>query len=645
MPSTRSRCFRVNRLAILFALISATPGAFPQSATVTAPGQVVVGAQIKIGWTGPKGPYDFISIDEAGAPDRSYGTYIYTRKGQPAEIRAPEMPGRYEIRYHDGASGYKVLGKSRLEVLDAQASFKRLPAVDAGAQVSIAWTGPGNARDFISIDEPGAGDRSYGPWAYAKSSPVTLRASDETGKYVVRYHLGSTYRVIGEVALTVRGVTATVEAPSQTPAGGEIAVNWDGPDGQGDYISIDPEGAGEREYGNYRYTANGNPAVIRVPEKPGRYEIRYHAGQSWKVLATTALVVLANTATVSGPPRVPGGSEFEVKWSGPDNAGDYVTIVAAGAGHRAYLSYQYARRGSPLRLKAPLEVGKYELRYLTGQTRQILASAAIEVTPGAVAGTLRVIADGAPEPLAKGSSAVEVILDASGSMLQRLDGKRRIDIAKAALDNLVRNVLPAGTSFVLRVFGHRQANTCRTDLEIGLSPMDATAAATQIRGIEAKNLAKTPIAASLLKVRDDLAGHEGPATVVLVTDGEETCDGDPKAAIEELKSAGFDVRVNIVGFAIDELQLKERFEAWARAGNGRYVEANDGEQLQKAMSTSLRVPFEVLQGDEVVATGVVNGDPVQLISGTYRVRLLSSRRTDLGEVIIEPGVEHQLKIN
>lgn len=31
-----------------------------------------------------------------------------------------------------------------------------------------------------------------------------------------------------------------------------------------------------------------------------------------------------------------------------------------------------------------------------------------------------------------------------------------------------------------------------------------------------------------------------------------------------LAAGGFDVRVNIVGFAIDELMLKEKFEGWAR---------------------------------------------------------------------------------
>ncbi len=109
-----------------------------------------------------------------------------------------------------------------------------------------------------------------------------------------------------------------------------------------------------------------------------------------------------------------------------------------------------------------------------------------------------------------------------------------------------------------------------------------------------------------------------------------------QAPLPGFHRAGFDVRVNIVGFAIDELELNEQFEDWARAGNGRYIEAHDKQELREAMGRSLDVPFEVLSGDEVVATGVVGGDPVVLQAGTYRVRVLGSKQRDLGEVVIEP---------
>jgi hypothetical protein len=100
------------------------------------------------------------------------------------------------------------------------------------------------------------------------------------------------------------------------------------------------------------------------------------------------------------------------------------------------------------------------------------------------------------------------------------------------------------------------------------------------------NLAKTPIGASLLLVKQDLAGVKGPALVVLVTDGEETCDGDPHAAIKALRDAGLDVRVNIVGFAVDE--VAEGLYRRRHLGNGAYFDAQNGEQLQRRFGNAAR---------------------------------------------------------
>ena len=611
---------------------------------LSAPAEVLVGATVEFTWAGPEGKGDFISIDETGWEDSRYGEYVYARRGQPGKLRAPEVPGDYLVRYHSGASGYEVLGSAPLTVIDATASFEPLPTTDAGDSVTISWRGPAQARDFISIDEAGSDDRSYGPYAYATKNPVTIRVPDEPGEYVVRYHLGRSYRVIGQTPLRIGGVEATLEASPTAQAGGTIEVHWTGPDGERDFVSIDPEGAAPQGYLEYAYTDRGSPAVIRVPEETGRYEIRYHMARSRRVLATIPLEVLPNTATVSAPASVAGGSAFETAWTGPDNPGDFLTIVAAGADPRDYNDYAYTSAGSPGALEAPLDPGPHEVRYVTGRSRMVLASAPIEVTPGKIPGTLRVVSGSSPGSTASQTGAVEVILDASGSMLQRLGGKRRIDIAKSSVERLLNDVLPAGSPFALRVFGHREADSCRTDLEIPLAPLDAAEARSKVRAIEARNRARTPIGASLLAVEDDLAGVEGAATVVLVTDGEETCDGDPPAAIEALQRAGFEVRVNIVGFAIDDLALKETFEAWARAGGGRYVEANDGEQLAEALSTSLERGFEVLEGDRVVATGTVDGKPVRLAAGAYRVRLAGAAG-EPAEVIVEPREEARLTID
>ena len=124
----------------------------------------------------------------------------------------------------------------------------------------------------------------------------------------------------------------------------------------------------------------------------------------------------------------------------------------------------------------------------------------------------------------------------------------------------------------MRVFGHKEADKCRTDLEIPLAPL-SSAAADRLAGINAMNLAKTPIAESLELTAADLRTVTGERVIVLVTDGEETCDGDPAAAIAGLRAQGHNLRVSIVGYAIDDDGLRDTFARWAKLGGGEYFDA------------------------------------------------------------------------
>jgi hypothetical protein len=632
-------------LAVLLAASLAAPTATAQQATVSAPAEVEAGAELTVSWTGPGEARDFISLDPAGAPDREYGHYVYAGKGSPITLQAPGSPGDYEVRYHGGGSGYPVLAAAPVRVVAATATLQVPASVAAGAPVRVVWSGPDNPRDFISIDAEGEAESAYGAYAYtSKGSPLALTAPTAPGRYRVRYHLGvSGYPVIGSAPLVVGDVAATLEAPARAAAGSTISVTWTGPDNSGDFISIDPVDTPESQYGRYVYTRDGSPVELVVPDAPGRYLVRYHLGGSgYRVIGSTPVEVGGVTATVAAPGPVVAGEPFAVTWTGPDNERDFVTVVPVGAADRTWGSYAYTRRGNPGRIEAPAEPGPYELRYLTGQDYRTLASAPVEVRPSGAKGTLKVLpAQGAGAEPGAGSGAVEVILDASGSMLQRLGDKRRIELAREALLDLTASGLPAATPFALRVFGHRETDSCRTDLELPLAPLDRAAAAAEIRSIEAKNLARTPIAASLRAVGQDLAAASGPRLVVLVTDGEETCDGDPAAAIEALRAGGVDVRVNIVGFAIDELMLEEDFERWARMGGGRYFDAADGEALRRAVRGSVREGFEVVRDGAVVATGTVGDEGVELAPGRYEVR--TSSGAALGAVTIAAGEVAQVQ--
>ncbi len=496
---------RGSSLVVAVGLLFVATQAFGQAASLKAPATAAVGSKLAVQWTGPDAKGDFVSIDNAGAPDSTYGPYAYPSTGNPVTLAVPDKPGKYEVRYHSAAAGYPVLAKTALVVTDVTATLEAAKSVEVGGALKVSWKGPNEQGDFISIDALDAPDRTYGNYEYpAKGNPIVVRAPDKPGEYVLRYHLGGSYRVIGSAPLTVGGVAATLEFPASAVAGGKLPVKWTGPGKKGDFISIDALDAPDRTYGNYEYPERGNPVEVRVPDEAGDYLVRYHLASSYGVVGSAPLKVEPATASLTAPAKVAARSVFAVNWKGPDNQGDFITVVAPTAKDREYGSSNgYTQRGNPVRLEAPKTAGNYELRYLTGQSYRTLAKTALVVTPSGAPAKLRVVTD------AKDTAAfatVEFVLDASGSMLQKLGGTRRIDLAKSAFTDLAHNVLPDGTAFALRVFGHKEAGSCRTDLELPLAPLDRNAAVARIKGLGAMNLAKTPIGASLLKVRDDLKG-------------------------------------------------------------------------------------------------------------------------------------------
>ena len=261
-----------------------------------------------------------------------------------------------------------------------------------------------------------------------------------------------------------------------------------------------------------------------------------------------------------------------------------------------------------------------------------------------VPGSIRVVTGGEGRDTLATDIGVDLILDNSGSMLQLLGDEQRIDVAKDVLTDLVAETLPPGIPLALRVFGD-EPDSCATDLAIELAPLDRDAAVERIAAIESVDGVKTPLAAALERVSADLSEVGGPKIVVLVTDGEETCGGNPQRAIRELVNQGIDVRVNIVGFAVDDEGLKEQFEEWARIGGGQFFDAAGADELGDAIAAALQPPFEVRDAaGAVIGSGVVNGDAVRVPPGAYAVVVRSEPPRDFPDVVVGNGEELELSL-
>ncbi|MGZ5213932.1 MAG: hypothetical protein ACXWXM_09490, partial [Actinomycetota bacterium] len=90
--------------------------------------------------------------------------------------------------------------------------------------------------------------------------------------------------------------------------------------------------------------------------------------------------VRSGEATVEGPSTIEANTEVDVAWTGPDNQGDYITIVAVGTTKWTVEPYFYTRDGSPGKLVAPVKAGEYELWYVNGADDVAKARRAITVT-------------------------------------------------------------------------------------------------------------------------------------------------------------------------------------------------------------------------------------------------------------------------
>jgi Mg-chelatase subunit ChlD len=241
--------------------------------------------------------------------------------------------------------------------------------------------------------------------------------------------------------------------------------------------------------------------------------------------------------------------------------------------------------------------------------------------------------DGAGSLVAGSAVAVEILLDTSGSMLRKTEGGRRIDVAKDVLTRLVTETLPAGVPTALRIFKPGK-KSCASRLVAPLGPLDPAAMADLVDRLKINKGTSTPLAATLREVGSDLSAAQGLRIIVLITDGKETCKGDPAQVIRDLVAEGLDVRVNIVGFAIDDEGLREQLAQWAALGNGRAFDANGADELERSIAAALAAPFRVLDADGVVVgTGVVGEAAIPLPPGTYRVEILTD------PIIVRDGVE------
>ena len=202
-----------------------------------------------------------------------------------------------------------------------------------------------------------------------------------------------------------------------------------------------------------------------------------------------------------------------------------------------------------------------------------------------------------------------IIMDASGSMQALLEGGRsRIAVAREEIITL-SSEFAENVNASLWVYGHRlsqddPAASC-LDIEevIPLSPVDAAAFASTVSSVDA--IGYTPIATTLGMAYSSLPARERDV-IVLMSDGEESCGGDPCAVAAELDERNIDLRIHAIGYAADA-GTRAQLQCIAEVTGGNYYEARDTEGLRQALlaaTTSVTGTIAVVHSDGEIAAGV-----------------------------------------
>lgn len=203
-----------------------------------------------------------------------------------------------------------------------------------------------------------------------------------------------------------------------------------------------------------------------------------------------------------------------------------------------------------------------------------------------------------------------LILDASNSMNKQVGTHTWIMAAKGALSELL-GTLPAGINVGIIVYGHRVDKSAREkscqDIQqiLPLKPFSAAVRDQMITAID-KITAQgmTPLAAALIKAEGMLKNAQGKRVILLLTDGVETCGGDPLAVAKELGAMDPPIELDIVGLTV-EPQVQDTLAAMAQATGGQYRDVSNAKDLFAALTSAL-TPAKPQVPPEYACLGITN---------------------------------------
>lgn len=255
--------------------------------------------------------------------------------------------------------------------------------------VTVKWTGPADAGDYLAFARPSQKNGEYVTYSRslageAKQGETTLAAPADAGAFELRYvnpRRGDA--VLARTAVEVVDAVASIEAPDSVAVGTRMKLIARGPFGSSHWVGFAPAGSPPSTYLDYgRLTGPVTELELMTPATPGQYELRYVLNEKDRVLVSRPITVGASEAMVSGPATVMAGDLYRFEASGPADQRHWIGFAPAGAKPGEYRDYvRPTGTTTSGELAAPATPGAYELRYVLNESERAVATQAVTVTP------------------------------------------------------------------------------------------------------------------------------------------------------------------------------------------------------------------------------------------------------------------------
>ncbi len=195
-----------------------------------------------------------------------------------------------------------------------------------------------------------------------------------------------------------------------------------------------------------------------------------------------------------------------------------------------------------------------------------------------------------------GPDNVMIILDDSDSMGENIGGspESKMVAAKRTVLDVLRNISPR-TRVGLRVYGNSSSpfNACHaTSVLVPLGENNRNLIASKMIGLKPTGM--TPISYTILRsLQEDFQTVNGPRTIILISDGIETCGEDPCHIAVKMQQMGINVKINVVGLGLQDYEATRQLRCVALGTKGQFYSANTAAELANSLNKAMAVETKV----------------------------------------------------